>query len=147
MNDSHRSPDNPAQTPAFFPFRPEGNPNLDDLQRWAMALELTFDSIIIRDGQDKVVYFNRGAEHEYGWTREEATGKVTHELLETAFPEPLEEIMRKLRTQGLWEGILTHTTKSGTLVRVLVKVGGGSRHRTTTNPAQENVWCPSLERI
>ncbi len=86
-------------------------------------LDLSFDAIVLRDVADRVRYWNRGAQELYGWTAEEAFGNVTHSLLQTAFPEPLEEIFAVLRTEGRWEGELTHSTKDGKRVTVLSRWG------------------------
>ena len=58
----------------------------------AHLLNLTHDTIFVRDTSDVITYWNRGAQELYGWTAEEASGKRTHELLQTIFPAPLEEI-------------------------------------------------------
>src|SRR4051812_34794133 len=57
--------------------------------------------------------WTRGCEQLYGWTAEEAVGKVVHELLATQFSEPLETIRAKLRRQGAWKGELVHRRKDG----------------------------------
>jgi two-component system CheB/CheR fusion protein len=84
-------------------------------------VELAHDAIIVRDRRNAVRSWNRGAESLYGWTKNEALGKVTHSLFQTMFPESLEAIERQLMTQGEWAGELLHTTRSGEQVTVFSK--------------------------
>ena len=79
----------------------------------ASLLNLTHDTIFVRDTSDVITYWNRGAQELYGWTAEEASGKRTHELLQTIFPAPLEEINSALLRTGRWEGELVHTKSDG----------------------------------
>jgi PAS domain-containing protein len=72
----------------------------------AHLLDLTRDSVLMRDPQHVITYWNRGGEELYGWTRAEAIGKVAHELLKTTFPIPLAEIGEMLLRDGRWEGEL-----------------------------------------
>ena len=80
----------------------------------ARLLNLTHDTIFVRDMNDVITYWNRGAEERYGWKREEAVGNVSHQLMQTIFPAPLEEINERLLGTGRWEGELTHTKRDGT---------------------------------
>ncbi|HVP13003.1 MAG TPA: PAS domain S-box protein [Phycisphaerae bacterium] len=75
-------------------------------------------SLFIRDLGSRVVYWNTGARQLYGFTREEAVGRASHELLQTVFPEPLEQIEAKFFAEGRWAGELTHTRRDGTKITV-----------------------------
>lgn len=89
------------------------------LREQASLLNLTHDSIFVRDMHNVITYWNRGAEELYGWPAEEVIGKSdTHQLLKTVFPAPLDEIDAELLRTGRWEGELTHTKADGTQVLV-----------------------------
>jgi two-component system sensor kinase FixL len=90
----------------------------DVLREQASLLDLTHDTVFARDMGDVITYWNRGAEEMYGWTREEAIGKVTHQLTRTIFPAPLAGINAELLRTGRWEGELVHTKRDGTQVVV-----------------------------
>ncbi len=85
----------------------------EKLRRQAELLDLAHDAIIVRDLDNRVVFWNSGAEETYGWSREEALGQETLGLLSTEFPEPLEAVQNELFRQGQWQGELTHTRKDG----------------------------------
>jgi PAS domain S-box-containing protein len=72
----------------------------------ASLLNLTHDTIFVRDMNDVITYWNQGAQEMYGWTREEAIGKHTHQLLQTSFPIPIEEVQAELLRTDRWEGEL-----------------------------------------
>ncbi len=88
------------------------------LRQQANLLSLTHDAIFVREMNGIIKYWNRGAEELYGWTAEEAVGKVAHELLNTVFPTPLHQIEEELMRTSRWEGELVHTKKSGTQLTV-----------------------------
>jgi PAS domain S-box-containing protein len=86
------------------------------LREQAKVLDLA--QVLVRDMTGKIVLWNLGVERLYGYTRDEAVGQVSHELLQTQFPEPLEQIQEKLRQTGSWEGELVHSKRDGTSVVV-----------------------------
>ena len=92
--------------------------SFEALREQARLLDLTHDTIFVRDMNDVITYWNRGAEKLYGWTIEEAVGKVTHQLLQTIFPARLEQINEELLRTDRWEGELVHTKGDGTQVTV-----------------------------
>src|ERR1700682_6488145 len=75
----------------------------------ASLLNLTHDTIFVRDMGDILTYWNRGAHELYGWTPEEAIGKRSHDLLRTVFPALIDDIGAELLRKGRWEGEIKHT--------------------------------------
>jgi PAS domain S-box-containing protein len=100
------------------------------LQLHEHLFELVNDSVMTRSMEGRINFWNHSAEQLYGWKKEEAIGRVSHDLLQTTFPKPLEEIESELVRNGKWEGKLVHTTRDG--VRVVVK------SRWTLNLAEES---------
>ena len=88
--------------------------NTAQLAYQARLLDLANDAIFIRNAADKISYWNEGAERLYGWASEEVLNRSVHEILRTAFPVPLLEILETDR----WEGELRHTTKYGSQITV-----------------------------
>jgi PAS domain S-box-containing protein len=84
-----------------------------------LLLDLSHDAIMVRDCADRVTYWNIGASELYGYSREEAMGRVTHELLQTEFPEPLPRITEKLHDDNRWTGELIHRHKDGSQLIVV----------------------------
>jgi PAS domain S-box-containing protein len=85
----------------------------------ARLLDLSYEAIIVRDMEDHVTFWNAGASEMYGYTGEEAIGRVTHELLRTEFPLPLERMNEDLHRYGRWTGELIHTRKDGARIVVI----------------------------
>jgi PAS domain S-box-containing protein len=88
------------------------------LAEQARLLDLSNDAIIVRDHQDRIVYWNRGAEELYGFSAKAALGKITHELLRTAHSENYEKIRKHLERNKRWSGELVHTRNDGKTITV-----------------------------
>ena len=80
----------------------------------AQLLELATEAIMMRDMNGNVVYWNSGAEHLYGWKREEVLGKDLHAVLRTQFPVSRETVEATLLERKMWQGNLVQTRKDGT---------------------------------
>lgn len=83
------------------------------LQPPERLFELSNASVMTRTVEGMIHFWNHRAEQLYGWKKEEAIGKVSHKLLQTEFPKPLEEIESELARNRCWEGTLVHTTRNG----------------------------------
>jgi PAS domain S-box-containing protein len=90
-----------------------------ELAKRAKLLDLSFNAVMLRDQEDRITYWNKGAEELYGWTQNEARGQVTHTLFQTEFPEPLSLISEHFHREKWWQGELIHARKNGTKVTVL----------------------------
>ena len=77
------------------------------------SFALSNESVLIRTMEGRIDSWNHSAEKLYGWRQEEAIGKISHELLKTQFPQPLDEIETELVRVRRWEGELIHTTRDG----------------------------------
>jgi PAS domain S-box-containing protein len=84
----------------------------------ASLLNLTHDTIFVRDMSDVITYWNGGAQELYGWPAEEAIGKHAQQLLQTAFPIPIEEVQSELLRTDRWEGELRKSKADGSQVVV-----------------------------
>jgi PAS domain S-box-containing protein len=85
----------------------------EELRRQAELLNLAHDAILVRDLDNRIVFWNAGAEETYGWRREEVQGQETHKLLHTEFSQPRAELEAEFFRQGQWQGELTHMRRDG----------------------------------
>lgn len=101
------------------------------IARQAELLDLASDAIIVRDHRDRIEYWSRGATTIFGWTADEAAGRVAHELLQAEYPVRLREVTRRLAQDGTWEGEVVQVAKGGrrvvSLSRQAVRRGSGRR--------------------
>lgn len=79
----------------------------------AALLQAAHDAFIVLNAEQRIFFWNHGAERLYGWSEQEALGQEAYRLLKTQFPVRLAEILRVLHEQKYWEGELEHTRKDG----------------------------------
>ncbi|HEU4597787.1 MAG TPA: PAS domain S-box protein [Pyrinomonadaceae bacterium] len=86
----------------------------------AALLDKAQDAIIVRDARDnKILYWNKGAERLYGWTTEEAVGRTARELqlLNELNAEQFAAGLRAVMERDEWTGELRQRTKDGAEIR------------------------------
>jgi PAS domain S-box-containing protein len=92
-------------------------------------LEAAHEAIFAWSADSHIIYWNRGAEGQYGWTLAEALGRHAHDLLGTP-PDQVDAFRAALDLSGRWEGELSHVTKGSQRIVVearlaLVDAEGG----------------------
>jgi hypothetical protein len=79
----------------------------------AALLDQSHEGIVVRDLDNRIRYWSRGAERLYGWTAEEVIGRPVQELI---YREDLSQLARAneiVIEKGEWNGELRHITKDG----------------------------------
>jgi PAS domain S-box-containing protein len=85
------------------------------IREQAALLDVATDAIFVQDLEQHLLFWNKGAEHLYGWEAVEILGKRAVELLyrqSTTLPE-FEAIQAMLAQEGKWQGELQQVTKDG----------------------------------
>lgn len=83
------------------------------ITRLNSLIELAFEAIMVWDWREGLLLWNRGCEQIYGFSRDEALGRISHDLLKTQFPQSLCATEEQLLTGGKWAGELHHFTREG----------------------------------
>ncbi len=81
-------------------------------------IDLAHDAMLMCNLEGRILSWNEGAEHLYGWNAQEAVSKVVHELLQTCFPLSREAVNHSLQEHGQWQGELTRICHDGRQVVV-----------------------------
>ncbi|RZI44007.1 bifunctional diguanylate cyclase/phosphodiesterase [Herbaspirillum sp. HC18] len=88
-------------------------------------LNLCREAIVIADMEDRILFWNAGAEQMFGYLAEEAVGHRWHDLVPDVPDGAREEIGRELQARGNWEGKRLQIRRDGsslhTLCRMLVE--------------------------
>jgi PAS domain S-box-containing protein len=106
---------------AFNEMTAKLSASYEAIRRQADLIELSHEAIIVKDLDNRILFWSNGAEEIYGWTKAEALGSITHSFLKTQFPVPFDEYTAVLTGQGRWEGELVHKKRGGSNLTVLSK--------------------------
>jgi len=85
----------------------------ETLRRQAALFDQTYDAVFVWEWKGAITFWNRAAERLYGYSREQAVGRVPHELLQTRTPGSDVPFIVPLERDGNWEGELEHATREG----------------------------------
>lgn len=85
----------------------------EQVRRQANLLDKSQDAILVRDMDDRVIYWNKSAERMYGWRAEEVIGQRSADIFFDTVPAEFEEAQRVLLEMGEFRGEFTHVTKDG----------------------------------
>jgi PAS domain S-box-containing protein len=88
------------------------------LRRQAKLLDLSGEAIFVWELGGAIEYWNAGAVMLYGYSRNEAVGRISHELLATVHPQGTEWFLGELKRNRHWRGELSHRTKDGRIITV-----------------------------
>jgi hypothetical protein len=84
------------------------------LREQAALLDITQDAIMVKDLQNHVLFWNKGAERIYGWSSDETSGKVSSELLfSEKYASEAEAGTKETLEKGEWHGDLHQRAKDG----------------------------------
>ena len=92
------------------------NKTAADLRTYTDLVENT--RVVIRNMKNEIIFWNRGMENLYGWKKEEAIGKISHQLFASIFPQPLPAIDDTLLSSNQWQGEIKHCRKDGSVIHV-----------------------------
>jgi two-component system, cell cycle sensor histidine kinase and response regulator CckA len=85
----------------------------EQIREQAALLDQAQDAIMVRDLDQKILFWNKGAEHIYGWTAEEAIGKNIQELILKQPSEQFETARKMVLENGEWVGETHQTRRDG----------------------------------
>ena len=90
----------------------------EQIRKQAALLDLAQDAICVTDMEQRILYWNQGAERLYGWLAAEAAGKKADELLFRDDLASLKKAIETLLRKGEWKGELGQATRAGRAVVV-----------------------------
>lgn len=91
----------------------EQNITEEALRQKIALIELSHDPIFVWDMERGILDWNNGAETLYGYSRNEALGQSSHELLRTVYPNGLKKFIKTLKESGFCSTEVRHFTRDG----------------------------------
>jgi PAS domain S-box-containing protein len=85
----------------------------EQLREQAALLDKAQDAILVRDLDERILFWNKSAERMYGWSAAEAIGEKADELLYKERTHEIADAKRIVLERGEWRGEVHHVTKDG----------------------------------
>jgi PAS domain S-box-containing protein len=76
--------------------------------------------VMVKGLDHRIIRWSEGNRRLYGFDTKESVGHLTHELLQTHFAYPLEQLYGELLKNGYWGGEVTRRTKDGRQLSVSI---------------------------
>ncbi len=90
----------------------------EQIKEQAALLDQAQDAILVRDLDQNILFWNKGAEKIYGWSAEEVIGKNAAELLFKDRSAQFEAARRAIIHEGEWTGEMHQVRRDGTEIIV-----------------------------
>jgi PAS domain S-box-containing protein len=91
----------------------------EQIREQAALLDQAQDAILVRDLDQKILFWNKGAEKIYGWSAEEVIGKNAEELLFKDHSAKFDIAGQAIIQKGEWKGEVHQTRRDG--VEIIVE--------------------------
>lgn len=95
----------------------ERNRTEQKIREQAALLDIATDAILVRDVQNQILFWNKGAERLYGWTVDEALGNTIGLLFQDGLAQ-VQAAQQQLMSDNEWQGELNQVTKTGQNITV-----------------------------
>ncbi len=83
------------------------------LQTQAALLDVVTNAILLKDIDNRILFWNKGAENIYGWEASEVHGKKASRLLHKEYSSQQDDALLSVVNHGKWQGELHQVTKDG----------------------------------
>jgi two-component system, cell cycle sensor histidine kinase and response regulator CckA len=85
----------------------------DKIHQQTALLDVATDAILVRDLENRILFWNKGAENIYGWQANEVYQQNASEILYKETPPEVETALLTVISKGKWQGELNKVTKNG----------------------------------
>ena len=85
----------------------------EQIREQAALLDQAQDAILVRDLDQNILFWNKGAEKIYGWSADEVIGKNAEALLYREHSKQFDTARQEIIQAGEWKGEVHHTRRDG----------------------------------
>jgi PAS domain S-box-containing protein len=85
----------------------------EQIREQAELLDQAQDAILVRDLEQKILFWNKGAEKIYGWSAEEVIGKNAEEILFKEHSTQFDAARKSIIQKGEWTGEMHQVRRDG----------------------------------